>query len=247
MKKSYNLLLIALVMTSCVPVSVMTQLNPEAPEGHYIMGREYISLSNDSIIVELGYDGLHGKDLVFDFVVINRTPGEISINPSDFYYVILDSATADSSKLPPRMAFHPERVLNHYDETLEARATHKNINSLIGFLDTGMDLLVNATSFLATEDPGFLIDAVFGTMGNAGYYLTRDKQISQNIATIGEEKEIVNKEIFRMGKLPPGKVASGYVYFPGTSDADYYMFCFPFEDQLFQFVYKQQQVYQYAY
>jgi hypothetical protein len=115
----------------------MTHLIPEAPRGHYEMGREYITLDNDSIFVELGFDGHHGDNLVFDLVVINRTSRELSVNPSDFYYVLLDSATADSSMLPPRMALHPERVLKNYDATLEASAAQKSINSVIGFLDTG--------------------------------------------------------------------------------------------------------------
>lgn len=247
MKKSFNLLVIALVMTSCAPVTVMNHLTPEAPRGHYEMGREYITLNNDSIFVELGYDGLHGDNLVFDFVVINRTPGELSVNPSDFYYVLLDSATADSSILPPRMALHPQRVLHSYEETLEASSSLKSINSVIGFLDTGMDLLVNTTAFLASEDPGYILDALFGTVNNAGYYISKDNQISHNMNLIGEEKKIVSEEIFKECLVPPGKVVSGYVFFPGNPAADYYMFSFPLEDQLFQFVYNQHLIYQYLY
>ncbi|MEN8228037.1 MAG: hypothetical protein ABFS38_07760 [Bacteroidota bacterium] len=245
MKKSFYLLVIALLLTSCGAPRVVSQLTPEAPEGHYEMGREYISLSNDKIDVELGYDGIHGEHLVFDFVVINQTPRVLTINPSDFYYVLLDSATADSSMFPKRMAVHPERILHHYDENLEAREGAKSMNSILGFLDAGVGLLANTTAFIATEDPGYIFDALFGTIGTAENYVALDKQISADISMIHSEKEIVDEEIFRMDQLPPGKVISGYVYFPKYPETDYYMFCFPVEDQLFQFVYNQRRVYQY--
>ena len=245
MKKIYSLLIIALLLTSCVAPQLVIQLTPEAPEGKYEMGREYISLRNDSIDVELGYDGYREGHLIFDFVVVNRTSYELSINPSDFYYVVLDSALADSSKLPPRMAIHPERILHHYDETLESKQGAKEINSFLGFMEAGIDLLANATAFIATENPGYIVDAVFSTLGTAEHYVSKDKQISADISMINSEKEVVNEEIFRLGKALSGKVMNGYVYFPKHPDAEYYMFCFPIEDQLFQFVYHQSRMYQY--
>jgi len=61
---------------------MVTQITPEAPEGNYAMGKEYISLSSDHIDVELGYDGMQGEDLVFDFVVHNTTSDTLTILPA---------------------------------------------------------------------------------------------------------------------------------------------------------------------
>ena len=69
MKKIYSLPVIILLLTSCAAPRLVIQLIPEAPEGNFEMGREYISLKSDSIYVELGFDGMHGENLVFDFVV----------------------------------------------------------------------------------------------------------------------------------------------------------------------------------
>lgn len=33
------------------------------------------------------------------------------------------------------MAIHPERILHHYEETLEAKAEEKSANSFLGFLE----------------------------------------------------------------------------------------------------------------
>ena len=143
------------------------------------------------------------------------------------------------------MAIHPERILHHYDEILESKQGAKEINSFLGFMEAGIDLLANATAFIATENPGYIVDAVFSTLGTAEHYVSKDKQISADISMINSEKEVVNEEIFRLGKALSGKVMNGYVYFPKHPDAEYYMFCFPIEDQLFQFVYHQSRMYQY--
>jgi len=245
MKLQYALLILTITISSCVTPSVVIQLTPEAPQGHYEMGREYISLINDSLIAELGFDGMHGDNLVFDFVVVNRTPQSLTINPSDFYYVRLDSAMADSSMLPPRKAIHPERIVLKYDDTLEAKADQKATNSILGFLDAGFGLIANTAAFVATEDPGYILDAVIHTVGTADYYVSRDQHITREISHIAGEKERVKNEIFRKTVVKPGEAAHGYVYFPGNPETNYYMFCFPVEEQLFQYVYRQRKVYQY--
>jgi hypothetical protein len=84
------------------------------------------------------------------------------------------------------------------------------------------------------------VDAVFRTVGTADQYISQDKMISSEMDMISEEKELVNEEIFRICRIPQGKVSSGYVYFPLHAETPYYMFCFPVEEQLFQFVYRQE-------
>ncbi len=92
---------------------------------------------------------------------------------------------------------------------------------------------------------GCIVEALFSTLGTADHYMAQNQRISSDISNINSEKEIVDEEIFRLAALPPGKVTSGYVYFPSHTDTDYYMFCFPVRDQIFQFVYNQQKVYHY--
>jgi hypothetical protein len=111
MKNFYLFPFILLLLGSCTAPRMVTKISPEAPEGNFAMGREYIALGNENIDVELGFDGIYGTNLVFDFVVFNGSQDTLSIQAKDFYYVLLDSATADSSLLPPRMALKPEKVL----------------------------------------------------------------------------------------------------------------------------------------
>jgi len=245
MRTPLLLIIFGLLLSSCTAPREVLQITPEAPEGHYAMGREYISLSSDSIEVELGFDGILGEQLVFDFEVINRTPYELSINPSDFFYVLLDSAMADSSKFPPRMALHPERVLHHYDEALEDKVEEKRTNSFLGILNASISILVGTTGFIATDNPGYIADAIFNSFGTANDLVSQNKELKTHMELITEEKEAVKDEIFRNCTLPPGKVMSGYVFFPKHSDAEYYMFCYPIDRQMFQFVYHQSKVYRY--
>ena len=229
-----------LLLWSCTAPRVVTRMTPEAPEGHMAMGREYIPLESKQINVELAYDGIQDKSLVFDFVVFNGGNDSLGILPSDFYYVLLDSAGADSSSILPRLAVHPEVVLTHYNQILEERKKDKGMNSFMGVLEASLGILVNTTAFIVTEDPGCLADAVLSTIGTADHYISNDKMIETEMTMISEEKQVVNAEIFRECRIAPGQSMSGYVYFPEHAGSTYYMFCFPIEDQLFQFVYNQQ-------
>ena len=89
MKNFTLLLFISLALTSCYAPVTVTQLVPEAPEGVHEMGREYIPLKNGDIEVQLGFDGFDAEYMVFDLVVINNTDRVLSMDPGDFYYVLL--------------------------------------------------------------------------------------------------------------------------------------------------------------
>lgn len=214
-------------------------MSPEAPEGHFAMGREYIPLESDELTAELGFDGIQGDQLVFDLVVHNSSSDTLSILPSDFYYVVLDSASGESPQEESWPSLHPDSVMANYDLSIEMRKKQKEMNAVLGILQAGVNILYNTSGFIATEDPGFIVDAVFQTAGTADEYLSANRMISAEMSVISEEKELVEEEIFREGKLAPGQVASGFVYFPSHREAAYYMFCFPLGNQLFQYVYRQ--------
>jgi hypothetical protein len=240
MNSTHSLWLLLLLMCSCTTPSVITTISPEAPEGQYANGRKYIPLESDQIAVELGYDGIMDDKLIFDFVVLNSSRDTLLIHPAGFFYVVLDSANAESDFQESWFSLHPDTVSLAYDQSLEEKEKLKGKNAFLGILQASFDLLYNTSGFLATEDPGFIVDAVFSTAGTADQYITLDRKISEEMDMINEEKEQVNQEIFRMNKLAPGQACSGYVFFPLHEHCAFYMFCFPVGKQLFQFVYRQQ-------
>jgi len=240
MKKLFPLPILLLLLCSFTAPREVTKIIPEAPEGHFANGREYIPLESDQIAVELGYDGLQGAYLVFDFVLHNSSADTLTIHPADFYYEVLDSASAPSSNVNSWLTAHPDTVLKYYDFVLEEREKVKGTNTLLGILQASVNILYSASGFVATENPAYIVDAVLQTAGTAEQYIGQGKMINSEMEMISEEKELVNEEIFRTCDLPPGQVASGYVYFPRHDNTAYYLFCFPIENQLFQFVYKQQ-------
>lgn len=229
-----------LLLSSCTSPRLVTKLSPEAPEGHFAMGREYIPLESEELVVELAYDGMQGDHLVFDLVVHNSSSDTLSILPSGFYYVLLDSAHAESAQETSWLSLHPDTVMAVYDLSIEKREKQKEMNTMLGILQASFNLLYNASGFIATEDPGFIVDAVFQTAGTADEYISNSRMISMEMSEISEEKELVREEIFRDKMLPPGQVASGFIYFPSHLEAAYYMFCFPLGNQLFQYVYRQE-------
>lgn len=240
MNSTHSLWLLLFVMCSCTAPGVITTISPEAPEGQYANGREYIPLESDQIAVELGYDGIMDDKLIFDFVVHNGSRDTMPVHPAGFFYVVLDSANAEGDFRESWFSLHPDTISMFYDHSLEEKEKLKGKNTFLGILQASFDLLYNTSGFLATEDPGFIVDAVFSTAGTADQYITADRKISEEMDMINEEKEQVKEEIFRKTRLAPGQVCSGYVFFPLHEQCAYYMFCFPVGKQLFQFVYRQQ-------
>ena len=57
---------------------------------------------------------------------------------------------------------------------------------------------------------------------------------------ISEEKEVVKRRYSGAAKFHRGGMQWICLFSQDTSDTAYYMFCFPIENHLFQFVYKQQ-------
>ena len=231
---------ILLMTASCASPQVVTTLVPEAPEGHFEVGREYIPLENDSIIAELGFDGFYGDYLVFDLVVINRTGDTLPLQPSDFYYVVIDDPLADSSGVPPSPVMQPDRILAAYDRQLEEQEKQRSVNKALGFVDAGIGILATASAFMATDHPGYIADAVLGTLGTADHYVSNDRMFKAQLAALSSEKKVVAEELFRSTALPPGKVVNGFVYFQDWQGEGYLMFCFPVQDRLFQFVYRRE-------
>lgn len=239
MRTIFILPILLLFSFSCTAPRVVTKIYPEAPEGNFAMGREYIPLESNEIGVELGFDGIQGKHLVFDFVVHNTSSDTLSIFPDGFYYVVLDSAHSEAINETSWLSVHPDTVLAHYDHTLEDREDVKKMNTLLGILQAGVDILYYTSGYIATEDPAYIVDAILQTAGTADQYISQDKMVSSEMTMINEEKELVEEEIFRTSLLAPGEVQSGYVYFPLHEQTAYYMFCFPISRELFQFVYSQ--------
>jgi len=94
-------------------------LEPLAPDGKIVNGREYIPLSNEEIRLELAFDCKLEEKFLFDLVVFNNTSQTISLSPSSFYFLELDDPDADSSRFPARMALAPEQPYKWYDRSLE--------------------------------------------------------------------------------------------------------------------------------
>lgn len=231
---------VVLIMISCSTPQVVTKLTPEAPEGYYEHGREYITLTSDSIYAVLGFDGFYDNTLIFDLIVINHGDKSLTIDPATFYYEILDSALALNSSLPPVLSLPPDTISKRYDQTIESLFEGKQANKFFGILEATAGIVMNTSGFIATDDPGYILDLITGTVNTAGYYLTRDTEFKKNISIMTDEKAMVREASHDQKELAPGETVSGFVFFPQNMDARYYMFCFPLDDELFQFVYRQE-------
>jgi len=239
MKNRYTLLLVLLWLPLLAGAQFDHRLTPIVPGDHHAMGREYLLLANGDITVELGYDGLFHRYYVFDVVVANETSETLRIDPSQFQYYLLEDPAETDPAMPPFASVSAENILASYDMDLERQTSEKSMNSVFGFIEGGLGILASASAFAATDDPVFLLDAIFGTLGTAGHYVSQDQAIQARLEAISEEREQVSVEIFRNQELPPGKAAAGYVFFPEFEQDSYLMFQIPVRNQIFQFVYTQ--------
>jgi len=105
--------------------------------------------------------------------------------------VLLDSANAEFSDSGSWLTVHPDTVLMHYDLVLDERKKVKGTNTLLGILQASANIFYYASGFIATENPAFIVDAVFQTAGTADQYISQDKMINSEMELIGEEKELV--------------------------------------------------------
>ena len=231
----FSFLLYAAVLTG----QERLHLHPEAPQGHMEQGREYISLENGEIMAELAYDGPFESYYVFDLVLVNQGTRALSVNPASFYYLHLDQAGADSSVLPPILATRPGHILKQYEALLEERQSNSDIHTVFGFVDAGISALSAASAFFASEDPFTLVDGIIRTASAAEHHVSVHREMEDRADLLRMEMDVVKEEIMKKGSIPPGKVLSGFVFFPVFEEPGYLMFSIPVEDRLFQFVYRQ--------
>ena len=191
-------------------------LEPYAPDGKIVNGREYIPLSNEKIKLELAYDCKLEEKLLFDLVVFNNTNQTITVSPSSFYYLGLDDPDADSSRFPARMALAPEQPYKWYDRSMEEPQYE---NTFASFM----------------EIPNAFAEAFFGSAGTR----TPPRTYRSELERIDRLKETIREEMMQEMKMAPGEVVNGFVYFPCQKETETLLFCFPIDNLEFQFVYMQ--------
>lgn len=68
--------------------------------------------------------------------------------------------------------------------------------------------------------------------------LAPDGKIVNGRKYIPLSNEKIRQEMMQEMKMAPGEVANGFVYFPCQKETETLLFCFPIDEQEFQFVYK---------
>jgi hypothetical protein len=223
MSKLYTFLTVFFGFSSFVFSQETVNLVPLVPSGHIVYGREYIPLANDHIRVELAYDGTSEEGLVFDLLVFNQTGDTVSVDPQIFYYLSLDDPDADSSRFAPRMATTPTWQYKWYDRALEKTEFREFPNPVLDLVEAGVEFIAAASVFFSAFDPDIAVET-------ASYL--------EDLGLDARGNEILQEGMMNAEELEPGEQCNGFVCFPGHGETSYLMFCFPIEEQEFQFVYQ---------
>ncbi len=237
--KTPVLLLSFLFLLSCVAPRPVSRLTPHADKGHYKLGREYITLQNDSIYVIAAFDENRQEDLIFDVIIMNRSDRTLELDPANFYALVLENPSADSSVQPPLRAADPEKVIMNIEKARAVEYAEKKTNAIWGVLEATAGVVSTAAAVASDADAGEVAWEAINTMEGVGYHLAVDQEIEDHLHLINDDKLYWKNDVLRRNTLKPGTVVEGFVYFPRSVDAEYYMMCYPLGDQLFQFVYRQ--------
>ncbi len=214
MKKLLTILLFSFCFSPWMISQEQFALEALAPDGNQVNGREYIPLSSDLIKVELAYDCRLGEKFLFDLVVINESGHPISVQPSSFYCLELDDPDGDSSRFPPIMAVPPLQPFKWYDRALEEPQYERMFSPLL-------------------ELPALFMEGFFASWnGEPSARMLSDKERESHL------KDAIRQEMMQEVQLAPGEVANGFVWFQGSPGTNYLLFCFPLDEQEFQFAYE---------
>lgn len=233
------LILSFLFLVSCVAPRPVSRLTPHADKGHYKLGREYITLHNDNIYVIAAFDENREEDLVFDVIIMNRSDRTLEVDPANFYALVLENPSADSSVQPPLQAGDPEKVIMSIDRARAVEYAEKKTNAIWGVLEATAGVVSTAAAVTSGAEAGDVAREAFSTMESVGYHVLVEEEIEDRIHLINDDKLYWKNDVLRKNTLKPGTAVEGFVYFPRSVDAEYFMMCYPVGDQLFQFVYRQ--------
>ncbi len=215
MRKILAILLSIFAFSSWVTSQVSLSLKPLAPEVKLVNGREYVPLSNGKIFVELAYDCRVEDKLLFDLVFLNKSEHPVFVSPLDFYYLNLDDPEGDSSRFSACLALSPQKPFTWHDRALEERPPG----------DESLKVLLEIPMMFAQS---------FSEAFGAG---APSSGMAEEQERVNRLKDLVRQHMFQEVELAPGEQASGFVYFPGSPETSYLLFCFPVGNHEFQFAY----------
>jgi hypothetical protein len=234
----------AFVLASCSTQKIL-HLKPIASETRWIDGREAIKQEKNGLKIVTAYDGMFEKYLTFDTEITNTSEHGITVTPSDFYTLWLnsqnDSLRDDLGRPQYFYALDPVEKAQQAQQQLKAEEARYKRASIFNLLFAVGTVVVAATTKSDNNSDAIRKANIASDLIN----LTVAKQaIDQNRLITQSEKLHYEKgnwqaETFRKTSLAPGQSIRGRVYVIGNEKAAVVKLHYPFANDNFVFVFGQ--------
>jgi len=235
------LFLLFLLLLSCSPSPVL-RLSPLANETSWLDGKEFATISADSIEAAVAFESMDAKLIVFEVEITNRSEQPVLVSPEKFYSLPLFSPQ-DTMSFPTSaqagFAIDPESKILDIDKQISREkasySTMEGVDLIFGLLG-----VVAAIATIGQEKTEEEIKQEQQQRRELEI-LDREQEINHknNLAKLQNEKVQWTSSALRRTTLNPNHTTIGKVYFPANYKARYIKLCLPIGKTRLQIVFAQ--------
>jgi hypothetical protein len=240
MKKIYPLLVLLTVIfiAGCIrPYPLYNLIPAENYNSRWLLGSEYVTISENDIIASVAYLNSESDLLVFDMEVINASVEDILVTPEIFYYNILASKFEDDTLKV--MAIDPEKRLMFINKAL-SRQNASLSNQMISNIIMETTSLIGDVADPDDKTPQEQQLDLQQDMEREVKAFRDENRIRNQINALKNQQNYWASEVLRRTTLKPGDAVRGKIFFPAKRDIKKLQLVVKIEDHQFDLVFDQQ-------
>lgn len=221
------------LLSSCVtptPISILN--NKNEAESYWANGQEIISLKQNDVLIELGYDREIPGMLVFDVYVQNDGQRSLELNPRQFKMTELN---AYMDTVAVRHAKHPQSEIYDLDKSI-SRNQAAQTNQAIGSAFLGAaEFVIGVTNELSEESEEEKDRVRTGLAYSRLNRAAEARELNFQEMSLQDKRAYWEAHALRRSTLFPGYYLSGKVHFPKTEHTGLMILSFPVGQEIFEF------------
>jgi hypothetical protein len=228
------------ILQSCYTPANLVKLMPNEEPNKWLYGQALVIDSVYGINYEVGFDRLSNKQYLFDFHIENRSNMPILIDPTQFYYIPLD--TGMNPIIPEKVtALDPETAILEIEKHLSVNEARSKNQLGISLMAIGADV---ATGIIVASDDKPNNDFVQRAIADGVHVGIYASGVANEAETydLYELRESWASSTIRKTTLGSNYSMHGKVFFPASPNASYIQIQIPVDDQWLQFTFKQVQI-----
>lgn len=220
MKYPVFFILTALLLSSCAIPEDVIRIDSTENNVDWLMGKQVVTKSNDSVTIALKYEQNRGKYLIFDTEILNNSNNKLTVSPTDY---IITGTSDTSTQNTTLVAMDPEIMLLEKDiEISRNMAAQKNAATTSLIVNTAM-LATNVAMTTSNRDTPekAMARAAATDVANITTAATYHSNVAQEHINL-RERSFWAMDALRKTTLYPGESIRGNVLFPKNLMIQYF-------------------------